>query len=125
MIKNPHLKTEFFLVDFAWAKQSWPIHYFEVKSTDHRGITLNIDTKFHKRNRILRVKKLCETELKNLRDKCAEATLKTRMASELYSEWLKILRETYGSKHRNGSTVIGRSNQDLLDMGLTHNEQNP
>ena len=111
--------------DFIWARQSWPVNYFNVKNTDHRGISVEINTKFHRRNRILRIKNLTESEKNNLQLKCGEAIKTTASATELYNKWLKILRETYGSMPRNGTTITGRPNEDLLEMGLQHSELNP
>ena len=111
--------------DYVWAKQSWPLKYFSVKDTDHKGLTVSINTQFHRRNRILKIKKLAADELKKLNASCIEAVKNTTSASDLYSEWLRILRRTYGSMPRGGSCIAGKPNEDLLDMGLVHTETNP
>ena len=108
--------------DYVWARQPWPINYFEVEKTDHFGITVTLNRKFHNRNKILRNKRLNEEQIADMDKKCQEAISKTRTSSELYQCWLKILRETYGSSPRNAKNISNELDKDLEALGVQHSQ---
>ena len=86
--------------------------------TDYKGLTLTINSCYHKRNRVLKIKKLEDDSRQLLASKCDKAVSSTTTAGELYKKWLSILREIYGSMPRNNSILQAKPDEDLVTLGL-------